>query len=178
MDVTEAIMKRKSIRAYEDRPVSADLVAKIVEAGQWAPNAGPFQISVITKAGLRRKINDGTLDAMINAKEEFPRQRAALPGYQPLYGAPVLFLLSAPAGPMAAVNAALAAENMLIEATGLGLGSCYLMSPTRILGTDSGKELLREAGVPEGYAVQCGIIVGHAATENKFSPLSAQRKGP
>jgi FMN reductase [NAD(P)H] len=58
MDISEAIAKRKSVRAYLDKPVSADDLEKIVEAGRWAPNAGPFQISVVRNAGLRQRIND------------------------------------------------------------------------------------------------------------------------
>jgi nitroreductase len=66
---------------------------------------------------------------------------------------------------------------MLLEATGLGLGSCYLVSPTRILDGKSNKELEREAGVPEGYAVQCAVVVGYAAAENKFSLGERTKKG-
>ena len=128
MDVSEAIVNRKSVRAYEDRPVPADVLKKIIEAGQWAPNAGPFQISVIQNAGLRQRINNRAKDAMVHSENEFARQRASLPGYEPIYGAPVLILLSAPAdAPLGVANTALAAENMLLEATGLGLGSCFLM---------------------------------------------------
>jgi FMN reductase [NAD(P)H] len=177
MDTGEAIRARKSIRAYEDRAVAADMVAKIVEAGQWAPNAGPFQITVITNSTLKQKINDRALNAMINSDNEFARQRAALPGYQPLYGAPVFILLSAPDAPVAAANASLAAQNMLLEATGLGLGSCYLMSPTRVLNGDGNRDLADEAGVPKGYSVQCAVIVGYAATENKFTLGTRAKKG-
>jgi hypothetical protein len=134
MNVSEAIAKRKSVRAYEDKPIPADVLKRIVEAGQWAPNAGPFQISVIRNTGLRQRINDRALDAMVHSGNAFAQQRASLPGYQPIYGAPVLILLSAPAdAPFGPANTALAAENMLLEATGLGLGSCYLVSPTRAL---------------------------------------------
>jgi nitroreductase len=178
MDVSEAIMKRKSVRAYEDKPIPADFLTKILEAGQWAPNAGPFQISVIQNAGLRQRINDRTLDAMVKSGNDFSRQRASLPGYQPLYGAPVLILLSAPADvPSSTHNTALAAENMLLEATGLGLGSCYLVSPTRALNVDSNHDLAQEAGVPEGYTVQCAVIVGYAAVENKFSLGERSKRG-
>lgn len=67
MDAVEAVTGRKSIRAYEDRPIPMDALTRIIEAGQWAPNAGstiavrglqllpapyPFQISVITNASL------------------------------------------------------------------------------------------------------------------------------
>ena len=96
MEVSEAILARKSVRAYLGRPVSAGDLEGIIEAGRWAPNAGPFQISVVRNAALRQKINDRTLDAMVHSGNQFLQQRASLPGYQPLYGAPVLILLSGP----------------------------------------------------------------------------------
>ncbi|HUL23815.1 MAG TPA: nitroreductase family protein [Thermodesulfobacteriota bacterium] len=178
MDISEGIRKRKSVRAYLDKPVPADNLAKILEAGQWAPNAGPFQISVVRNAGLRKRINDRTLDAMVHSNNDFLKQRASLPGYQPIYGAPLLILLSAPANaPYSAINTALAAENMLLEATGLGLGSCHLITPTLALNGENNRDLVREAGVPDGYAVQCAVIVGYAAAENKFTAAERTKKG-
>ena len=56
MTVAEAIAQRKSIRSYLDKEVAADDLAKIVEAGQWAPNAGPFNMSVIRNADLLQRI--------------------------------------------------------------------------------------------------------------------------
>jgi FMN reductase [NAD(P)H] len=178
MNISEAIAKRKSVRAYLNKPVPPDNLEKIVEAGRWAPNAGPFHISVIRKEALRQKINDRTLDAMLHSGIEFLQQRAALPGYQPLYGAPALILLSAPRdSPYGAVNTALAAENMLLEATELGMGSCYLVSPTLALNGDSNKDLSSEAGIPEGNEIKCAVIVGHAAAENKYSVGERSWKG-
>jgi nitroreductase len=178
MNIAEAILKRKSIRAYLDEPVPADDLEKIIDAGRWAPNAGPFQITVIRNADLRKKINDRTLDAMIHSGIEFLQQRAALPGYQPLYGAPVLILLSAPENsPYGAVNAALAAVNMLLEATGLGLGSCFLVSPSLALNGEKNNNLAREAGILEGNGLKCAVIIGYAAAENKFTAGERTRKG-
>jgi FMN reductase [NAD(P)H] len=176
MDVTEAIGKRKSVRAYEDKPVSKEVLSRIVDAGQWPPNAGPFHLSVVTNGALRKRINDRTKEAMVRSDVEFLRQRASLPGYEPLYGAPVLILLSAPGDPpYGPVNTALAAENMLLQATGLGLGSCFIITPT--LALNASKELAKESGVPEGYAVQCVVLVGYAAAENKFSAADRAKKG-
>ncbi|MFH1350460.1 MAG: nitroreductase family protein [Pseudomonadota bacterium] len=116
MNISDAIAKRKSVRAYLDKPVLADDLATIVEAGRWAPNAGPFQISVVRNTGLRQRINDRTLNAMIHSSNEFLQKRASLPDYQPIYGAPVLILLSGPADtPHSPRNTALAAENMLLK---------------------------------------------------------------
>jgi FMN reductase [NAD(P)H] len=178
MEVTDAIGKRKSVRAYENKPVPTEAVSRIVEAGQWPPNAGPFHLSVITNGALRKRINDRTKEAMVRSDIEFLRQRVSLPGYEPLYGAPVLILLSAAGdAPFGAMNTALAAENMLLQATDFGLGSCFLVSPTRVLNGDGNRELAKESGVPEGYTVHCAVIVGYAAAENKFSLGERAKKG-
>ena len=178
MNVSEAIAKRKSIRAYLNKPILADDLKKIVEAGRWAPNAGPFHISVVCNAGLRQRINDRVHDAMAHSNIEFLQQRVSLPGYQPLYGAPVLILFSGPTNaPYSAVNAALAAENMLLEATGLGLGSCYLVSPSFALNGGENQDLTQETGIPDGYTVQCAVVVGYAAAKNKFSVGERTGKG-
>jgi nitroreductase len=178
VSVSKVILERKSVRAYLDKPVSQDDLEKIVEAGRWASNAGPFRISVIRNADLRKKINDSTRKAMRESGIEFLQQRASLPGYQPIYGAPVLILLSAPAEmPNSPFNVALAAQNMILQATELGLGSCFLMSITRALDGKANLELAEAAGIPANFRLQCGIILGHPAAENKFSLGERTQKG-
>ena len=178
MNVQDAILNRKSVRAYLDKTVSSDDLEKIVEAGRWAPNAGPFQISVIRNKTLVQKINDRTHTNMLNSDNEFLRQRASLPGYQPLYGAPVMIILSGPDNtPFAVHNTMLAMENMLLEATGLGLGSCFIFSLTSALNGPKNCDLANEVGISSGYSVQCALIVGHAAPENKFAVAERARKG-
>lgn len=178
MNVADAILKRESIRAYLDKAVSSDDVEKIVEAGRWAPNAGPFQISVVRNAGLLKKINDRVHNNMINSNIEFLRQRAALPGYQPLYAAPAVIILSGPdEAPFTVHNTMLAAENMILAATGLGLGSCFLFSITTALYGEKNRDLAQEAGIPPGFSAQCGLAVGYAAAENKFTMGERAMKG-
>jgi len=173
MTVAEAIAGRKSIRSYLDKEVAADDLARIIEAGQWAPNAGPFKMSVIRRADLLQTINDLTLKAMLASGNDFLVERASLPGYQPIYGAPVLIILSGPTdAPYTALNVGVAAQNMLLQATELGLGSCFLRSPAFALNAEENEALAREAGIGEGSAMQCAVIVGYTADEDKF------RRGP
>ena len=178
MNTYDAILKRKSIRSYLDTPVKAEDLEKIIEAGRWAPNAGPFHISIIRNPMLKQRINDRTLDAMIHSGIEFLQQRASLPGYQPLYGAPVLILLSAPdESPYGDMNVSLAAENMMLTATELGLGTCFLISPSLALNGDKNAELAKEACIPNGYSLKCALIVGYAAPEDKYTLSERTRKG-
>ena len=39
MDVDKAIMGRRSVRKYSDKPVPLESVREVLEAGTWAPSA-------------------------------------------------------------------------------------------------------------------------------------------
>ena len=96
MNVSDAVMKRRSVRSYKGEAVSDADLATIVNAGRWAPNAGPYNMSVIRNKDLIAKINEKTLEAMRASGNDFLMERAAIPGYLPLYGAPVVIFLSGP----------------------------------------------------------------------------------
>jgi hypothetical protein len=88
-----------------------------------------------------------------------------------------MILLSAPSDAMfGLVDTALAAENMLLCATGLGLGSCFIVTPAMMMGIPGNSDLAVEVGVPEGYKAHCAVLVGYAAPENKFSPKAEERQ--
>ncbi len=178
MTVSEAIMQRKSIRAYTAQPVAPGDVAKIIEAGQWAPNAGPFNMSVIRNADVLKRINDLTSKAMLASGNDFLVERASLPGYEPLYGAPVMVILSGPSdAPYTQLNVAASAENMLLQATELGLGSCFLRSPAFALNAAENRAIAAEAGIPEGSLMECAVLFGYTADENKFRRKEREKRG-
>ena len=64
-------------------------------------------------------------------------------------------------------NVATAAENMLLQATELGLGSCFLRSPASALNAEGNRALAQEAGIPEGCLMQCAVIIDYTADEDK-----------
>lgn len=178
MNIINSILKRKSVRAYQDKQIGSKDLAQVIEAGQWAPNAGDFRISVVRNAQLRQQINDLTKNAMLDSDNTRLQQRASLPGYQPLYGAPVLILLSGPKeADYSAINTALAAENMLLAASGLGLGACFLVSPRWALNVEQNRELAREVLIPDDYQLMCAVILGYAADDDPFTAGQRQRKG-
>lgn len=50
MDVREALIQRRSIRAYLDKPVSDELILDLLECARWAPsgsNTQPWQVAVL-----------------------------------------------------------------------------------------------------------------------------------
>jgi nitroreductase len=163
METLKALALRKSVRSYKNQPVEQQKLDGILKAGNHAPNAGPFLITVIQNPDYLREINDAALTGMKNSGNEFLMQRAALPGYQPLYGAPYLILLSAPAEGYGMANTSCAATNMTIAAADLGLGSCYVITPT--LALDGKNTLSRKLNLPEGFVPMCGVLLGYAGDE-------------
>ena len=161
MNTLEAIGARKSTRSYHQKPVEADKIEQLIAAANNAPKAGAFHISVVENQDILKSVNDLALTAMKNSGNDFMVSRASLDGYQPLYGAPVLFLFSTPEGaPYSEANASCAATSLTIAATELELGSCYVVAP--LLGIGAAPELGKQIGIPEGFVPVCGVIAGYA----------------
>jgi nitroreductase len=61
MQTLDAISKRASIREYEDKPVSDDLIEKIIDAGRRAPTARavePWEFVVIKDRNTLQKLGE------------------------------------------------------------------------------------------------------------------------
>jgi nitroreductase len=171
MQTLEAIERRRSVRSYRSEQVRDEDLERVLQAGLRAPHAGPFLVSVVQKPTLLRDIADAALEAMKNSPVEFLRQQAATPGYNPLYGAPTLILLTSPAEAMnGAANCALAAESIILAATDLGLGTCYMGSPSSALNGPRGKDLARAIGIPDGYVFRSSVAIGYSGQDATYRP--------
>lgn len=90
------------------------------------------------------------------------KERAFLPGYEPLYGAPTVIVLSSPITPFTQTNVACSATTMILKATDLGIGTCYAVSPILALSKD---EFVEKLNLPEGYVPVAAILMGYANGE-------------
>lgn len=167
MNLLKAIELRRSVRTYTSKPVEAEKLESIVKAGNLAPIYGQIHITVIENQELLKQITNVTLDMMKNSDNEFLSKTASMEGYNPLYEAPVMIVLSALNGNDSygfnMANVSCSAENMLIQATELDLGSCFVMSPTMAF---SNPDIFKKSGIPEGYVPLCCALFGYANTEN------------
>lgn len=135
--LTDIIKARHSIRKYTDRQITRADLELILEAGNYAPNAGAGQRSMII--GIRDKALTTKLGIMDLAK--FDRSR--LVGYyvsaeQPstiddptikngFYGAPcVAAIFGQNNFAFRIADAFCIAENMVLQATELGFSSCII----------------------------------------------------
>lgn len=175
MNVIEAIKSRKSVRNYNTKVVEQDKIMELVKAGNLAANFGDIYITVIENHEFLDGISEEAVIMMKNSGNEFAAKKASIPGYSPLYGAPILIVLSAKNGNdtmgfnMASISCA--SENILLAATELGLGSCFVMAPIMAF---KNTEILVKLKIPEGYIPLVGIVIGY--TDEKLEHTLREEK--
>lgn len=72
MDISEAIRRRKSIRAYADKEVSRETIEKILDTARFAPsgaNSQPWQVAVVC-GETKQRIADALVEAFRSGEPE------------------------------------------------------------------------------------------------------------
>ena len=157
---------RKSCRDFTGEEVEEAKLQQVLQAVNYAPGNSTFYMTVIRNREFLRLIDDYTLETMKNGND-FTKKMAALPGYQPLYHAPILIVLSIP-DPMIEASAASAITTMTIAAADLGLGSCVVRSPIGALAP--GGPFCARLNLPEGYFASLGMLLGCGGGEKFTQP--------
>ncbi|HML02919.1 MAG TPA: nitroreductase family protein [Candidatus Bathyarchaeia archaeon] len=155
----DIIRERRSVRRYKDKALSADIINSLLEAAKFAPTARNLQqleYKVITNKDLIKKISD-RIAAIV--KKEYPsiqlRDRSNL-----FYDAPLLIVVTGPKENIWTYSdAALAVQNIMLYATSLYLGTCFI-GMARFIERD--EELLRELHILNDRKVAAAVICGYA----------------
>ena len=167
METLKAITNRKSVRSYNNTPVDKDTIRTIVEAGNMAagtPMAGKVYYTVISNQDILTQLVASAKGVMQNSGNPMLEKISSNPAFNPIYGAPVAVVISTDKAEdpntqaMVRANAACAGENMLLAATDLGLGSCYLESPTLAFYNPEMRQVVKMAETVQPQAV---IVFGH-----------------
>lgn len=163
-DFYSIVKARRSIRGYNSDEIPADKLARILEAGTYAPTGrgkqSPQIIAIKDKA-TRDKIS--TLNAAIMGTDS-----------DPYYGAPVIVLVLADGNANTFVeDGSCVLENLMLAAEAEGLGSVWVHREREIFDSEEGKALLREWGLPETLRGVGSIALGYPAVEPREA---AQRK--
>lgn len=164
MNVLDAIQRRRSIRKYLQKPVEFDKVSLVLQAGSFAPSSGNLQdyrFIVVSKKSLIQGIADECTEQywvaqapvliVVCADAEMTERYYGLRG-QRLYSVQ---------------NCAAAIQNMMLAATELGLGTCWVGS----FNEDYIKDALN---IPEKVRPQAIVALGYAdelPAEKDFEPL-------
>jgi nitroreductase len=151
MTVETAILTRKSIRAYLDKPLSDSDTRSVLEAGRLSPSAGNEQgirIILVTDPSLKSQIADA-------CQQEFVSQAPAI--LVVTYTHPRDMMCQQPAR---TIDAAIVMSFMILRATELGLGTCWIGH----FQADTVHELLH---IPPEHTVAALTPLGYPAEEGR-----------
>ncbi len=167
MDIEDAIIGRRAVREYLSDGVDEPTIRRLIDAAIQAPSAinqQPWVFTVVRDQPLLDRISEKAKALALAAAPAPARSEPHLamlddPDFHIFYHAPTLILISADkAGPWIVEDCSLAAENLMLSAHAMGLGSCWIGFAQRCLDTPEGKALL---GLPESTVPVAPIIVGH-----------------
>lgn len=133
MDIFEAIKTRRSIRKYQDRPVEEEKLKAVLESVQMAPswaNMQCWRLVVVKDRAKKERMSE------LSYLESYYATKAhkSNPARKALAAAPVVIVLCADPAESGSVrgqsyyltDAGLAAENLMLAACGLGLGTVFV----------------------------------------------------
>ncbi len=141
MDVFEAAEKRRSIREFKTEPVLDEHLKMILEAAHKAPSGGnrqPWKFIVVRDAEKKKEL------AVAANRQSFIADASV-----------IIVALGDPAISKALhrQDAMIAVEHMVLGATALGYGSCWIGA----FGEDEVKKILK---IPENYVVVALLPIG------------------
>ncbi len=162
METEKAILGRRSVRDYLDKAIPRDAEDKILKAGAMAPSAmgvHPCRFIVIRDRAVIRELSEkvkakaGIMGAGARLAERMKLKEDVI-----FHGAPLLVLIVAEKSEWSETDCALAAQNMMLAAYSLGLGSCFI-GFMRLLRDD--RDALRKVGVKDSQELYCPLIFGY-----------------
>ena len=157
--VVGAIMARRSVRKYLDRPVEHEKLMTLARCAINAPsgmNAQPWLVRVVEDQKL---INDVT-EVYKKANAEQVKRDADFKNM--FRNAPNLICVCTPAKGGGQLDAGLLGENVMLAAHALGLGTCCLGGPVRFLKSNAdARFFLERLDIPTDYELNYIIAVGY-----------------
>jgi nitroreductase len=163
-ETLKIIKQRRSIRSYKDEQIKDEEVQAVLEAGQYAPNAGDqaWHFTVIQNRELLERLNLAAKEGAKLTDLEHLKQLGSDANFHCLYRAPTLIIVSGNEQAPIPLDAdcAAAAQNMLLAAESIGLGSCWIFFVLLAFNSPQGTEL-RELLIPAGYKPYYACLLGY-----------------
>ncbi len=148
MSVLEVIRKRYSCRAYQQRSIEPEKLQTILEAARLAPSARNFQdwrFVVVTESEAKRRVAETT-----NRPDLFEKAGAIIIACS---NNDYVMRCGQAIGP---IDVSIALEHICLQATELGLGTCWI-------GSFDPDEVRQILAIPDDIAVIELMTVGYPA---------------
>ena len=163
--VIQAMLERRSCRAYKAQQISEEELQQILLSGTYAASGMGRQsakIVVVQDPETIAKLEAMNASIMGN------------PAAKPFYGAPtVCVVLADPEVRTWQEDGCLVIGNLMLAAWSLGVGSCWINRAREEFATDEGKALLKKWGVEGDYIGVGHCILGYPA--GKFPPAAPRK---
>ncbi len=181
VDVMDAIYERRAVRAYTRRMVERETVQRLIEAAIQAPSAvnqQPWAFVVVQDAALLRRLSERSKQlSLAELKPGTPlwehRAMLADPAVDVFHGASTLIVVCAtPAAWPANEDCCLAAQNLMLAAHGLGLGTCPIGFARGALNESATKQ---ELGIPADHSAVFPIALGQPRDRPAATPRRPAR---
>ncbi len=181
MSVMDAIYERRSVRSYVPERLDRDTIRALLAAAVRAPTAvheEPWAFAVVQDAGALKRLSDRAKPLFLEEVHRAHLDRGghaldifASPEFNIFYNAGTLIVICArPMGPFIIADCWLAAENLMLAACSMGLGTCVIGSAVPALNTT---EIKSELGIPAALTAIAPIIVGVPSGE---TPRTARKE--
>ncbi|HEX8011087.1 MAG TPA: nitroreductase family protein [Casimicrobiaceae bacterium] len=182
MTLMEAINGRRSVRSYGSERVDRGTVRALLAAAVRAPTAvheEPWAFVIIEDRDALKRLSDLAKPLFLEEVHRTHLDRGghaldifARPEFNIFYDASTLVVIgSGASGPFVAADCWLAAENLILAAYSLGLGTCVIGSALAALNLP---EVKSELGIPADFSAIAPIVVGVPAATTPPTP----RKDP
>ena len=188
-DIFETILHRRSIRRFEPKQIEEAALQQILQAGLYAPSAGGRQ-GVIFAVCQDREANErlgkikraNSQPRMATATSFVSREQPSIADDPKLknafYDAPTVITMFAPKNFLFSVDdCAVAAENMMLAADALGIGSCYIGQGWTAFADPYGQEILRQWNIPTDHYAVMQLLLGYAKEGDKYPTAKPRKEG-
>jgi nitroreductase len=170
MELFEAIKTRRSVRKYQDRPVEEEKLQAVLDAVRMAPswaNMQCWRMVVVKDRQTREKIGDFSFVEFYFSSKGYKSN----PSQKALAAAPVVIVFCADPAQSGVlwdqnyylVDAGIAAQNMMLAARGLGLGTVFV-------GVFDEEKLKGLLNIPAAIRIIGLLPMGYPVEEKKDGP--------
>jgi nitroreductase len=174
--IFETILGRRSVRSFAPRKVEPAVLKTLLEAAVWAPTAlhkEPWGFVIVQNKDILKNISDLAKPLFIEELKKFGTREDVLKHTDGnlFYDAGTLIIICGKTnGHLPIADCWMAAENMILAAWAMNLGSCVVASALPAMNLPEVKSTL---GIPTGFVAVAPVIIGYPKAETAPSSRKA-----
>lgn len=157
--VIQTILSRRSIRNFKDEKIPQEVMKILLRAGRQAPsghNMQTWHFTVVTEPEALKKLR-------VAARNTADRMKVYFFGWENPVA--VVLISNDKRNPYGCQDVSCAAENIMLAATSLGIGSVWLNPLMTLRDEEPVKSVLDGFGVPSNHIVWATIALGYPFAE-------------